>query len=129
MSFSVNDLHAVSLPGKVSPAMSAHLAGSNPGQKVHAIVVLRTPATVNSRGKRQTPQERQTAIRTIRDSASSALDRIDSILKRFGGRRLSQSPSALGTIAVEITPAGISALSESDDVRAILENQPLSSVS
>lgn len=128
MSFSVNDLHAVARQGKVSDAMSAHLAGSNPAQKVQAIVVLRTSGPTKSRGTRQTPEERQTAISAIRDSAASAVERIDVILSRFGGRRLSESPSALGIIAVEITPVGISALSESDDVRAILEDQPLSPV-
>ena len=125
----MNDLHAATGQGKVSHAMSAHLAGSNPAQKVHAIVVLRTSDPVKSRGARQTPEERQTAISAVRDSAASAIQRIDGILSRFGGRRLSERPSALGTIAVEITPIGISALSESDDVRAILEDQPLSPVS
>jgi len=64
----------------------------------------------------------------MRSSASAALGEIDEILKRFNGRRLSEQPSALGTLAVETTVAGISALTESDHVKAILDDQPIALV-
>ena len=39
---------------------------------------------------------------------------------------MAAGPSALGTIAVETTVAGINELAASDHVQAILEDQPIS---
>jgi hypothetical protein len=71
-------------------------------------------------------EERQAAVNELRDAVAPALQEIDEILDRFGGRRLSDQPTALGTVAVEATPAGIAALANSDYVKVILEDQPIS---
>jgi hypothetical protein len=112
---------------KVSPGFSARLIRSAPKQKVRALIVLSTSEPEeSSSGMRSTRKERQEAIGKIRDSGSQSIKHIDGILARFGGRILFHHPTALGTITIESTPAGIAALSESDSVRAILEDQPIS---
>ena len=50
---------------------------------------------------------------------------VDEVLARFGGRRLSDAPDALGSLPVETTCAGIHALAECDGVSAVLEDQPI----
>ncbi len=115
---------------KISPALLAHLARLRPKQRLRAIVVLDTgEAGPRPSERRPTPAERQAAIIAIRNRASQALEDIDAILARFGGRRLSDGPSAVGTIAVESTSAGIAALSDSDYVKAILQDQPITRIS
>ena len=127
---STNPLPALAHHGKISPAFSARLGRLKPQAKLHAIVLLgelkasrqAAPAT------RPTPVERRAAIEEMRGAAVEALDEIDNILRPFGGRRLSDKPpTALGTISIESNPAGIAALAESGFVRAILEDQPISS--
>ncbi len=92
-------------------------------RKVRAVVLLQTKGAANRGARRQSPLERGVAIETIRKSAQQALVEIDSILKRFGGRRLAETPDFLGSIPVETTPAGINTLAESKLVNAILEDQ------
>ena len=53
------------------------------------------------------------------------VDEVDGVLGRFDGKRLGDGVTALGTVLVEATPAGILALSESQHVDAVLEDQPL----
>jgi len=111
---------------RIDAGMLARLAKSKPGQKIRALVLLNIPnVQQNASGKRTGAAERASASRSIRDSSAAAVESVDLILKRFEGRRLTE-PSALGTIAIESTPAGIKAISESQDVRAILEDQPVS---
>ena len=50
---------------------------------------------------------------------------IDRILGETGGMRLAEHPDALGSLPVETNPDGILALSASDAVKAILEDQPV----
>ena len=126
----MDDLHAISRQGKVSPDVLARLVRSGPGQRLRAIVLLNTPDSAqHPAGKRPNRNQRQARIDEIRDSASPALEEIDGILVRFDGRRLSAKPTILGTIAVETTPSGIAALSESAYVKAILQDQPVARVS
>ncbi len=115
--------------GKISQEFSARLARLKPTDKIRAVVLLRLPETNGkSSGARPTREERRAAIDSVLSSASVGLREIDEILKCFNGRRLSEQPSALGTIGVETTAAGISALTESDHVKAVLEDQALSLV-
>lgn len=124
----MDDLNAIRPQGKISPAVLARLARLGPKQRLRAIIVLHTPEAKSSSGKRPTRGERQAVIDEIRKHAPQAIENIDAILTRFGGRRLSEHPTALSTIAVESTPAGIAALSESNYVKAILQDQPVSRV-
>lgn len=111
--------------GKISSEFAARLDGLAPQQMNRVIVLLNAQKTGKSTGHRQSRAERQAAIEVIRKSAEQALDYIDGVLERFGGKRLAESPDALGSIPVETTAAGINALAESEKVRAILEDQTI----
>src|SRR5262249_5363099 len=125
----MSDLHKVEHHGKISPAFSARLVRLKPKQKVHAVILLRTQESAErAPGRPTTPDKRQAATNEIGASTTRALRDIDAILSRFEGRRLSDKPTVLGTLAIESTPAGISALTDSDHIKAILENQPISQV-
>jgi hypothetical protein len=115
---------------KVSSTFSARLARLKPDRKLRVVLVLRpNNGQVYASGEVRTQQGRQTAIEGNRNAASGAIKEIDRILARVEGRRLSDNPTALGTIAIESTPAGIAELSHSDYVKAILEDQPISRLS
>lgn len=125
----MDELHALPSRRKISPAVLARLAKSKPTQKLRAIDLLNTMEPgVLLLGTSSNRNERQAIVDEVRSQASKALPKIDIILTRFDGRRLSETPPALGTIAIERTPAGIAALSESDYVNAILQDQPISGV-
>jgi hypothetical protein len=125
----MGDLQQSAHHGKLSPEFSSRLASLKPTQKLHAIVVLRTPALAGRPSRaRPTREQRQATIGDIRNSATEALRAIDAVLRRFHGRRLSGQPTALGTVSVESTAAGISALIDSEHVRAIMEDQPIAPV-
>jgi hypothetical protein len=110
---------------KISSEFSTRLARVEPGDKVHAFVLLRTSGTSSRSSKRQSRGERKAAVEAARKSAERALTDIDSILKRHDGRRLARRPNALGSMPVETTAAGIKALASSRWVQAILEDQPI----
>lgn len=113
---------------KISPGFKARLERLVPQQKVRVIVLLRTNEAGKAHRRRQSREERQTAIEAIRKSAERALMDIDSILKRFGGQRLATTPDALGSIPVKTTAAGIATLAASEHVKAILEDQAITRV-
>lgn len=110
---------------KIGPEFAVRLKRLAPQQKIRAIVMLYTKGVSELPGQRQSHAERQKAIEEIRKSVEPALADIDDILKRFGGRRLANSPDALGSTPVESTVAGITALAASKHVRAILEDQAI----
>ena len=60
---------------------------------------------------------------SVRQAGSAALDSIDKILAGHDGKRLANGAGSLGTVPVETTAEGIRALAESDQVKAILEDQ------
>jgi hypothetical protein len=106
---------------KISTTFSARLRRLGQAGTIRAIVLLehdRTAVSVHT--------DRAQAIDALRESASNALSEIDRILTRFDGRRLADQPNALGYVPVETTAAGLRALAESDHVRAVIEDQPIS---
>jgi hypothetical protein len=114
---------------KIGTAFRARLEHMNQQQKVHAIVLLRLGDSEVTPGRRQSPAERQAAIHAMRKSTEPALIEIDCVLKQFGGKRLASSVNALGAVAVETTPEGITTLATLDSVKAIVEDQPISLLS
>ncbi len=111
---------------KISQEFAARLGRLKSGQKIRAILLLQSHGGLQSAAERvRSRHARQEAITLIRQSSGQALDAIDRILERFGGKRLADV-NALGSIPVETTLAGISALAASDHVRTILEDQPIS---
>jgi hypothetical protein len=111
---------------KLSTEFKARLDRLGPQQKVRAIVMLHGKDTGKTPARRQSSAERQAAIESVRKSAEQALVDIDRILECFDGQRLAKSPDALGSISVETTAAGITALASCGHVKAILEDQPIS---
>ncbi len=110
---------------KISYEFESRLKLLDPRQKVRAIVLLQTenadlPSTRPSRA------DRQKVISAIRQTAEAALPEIDEILERFEGTRLGHSINALGSITVEAPAKGIRALAASAQVKAVLEDQPIS---
>lgn len=110
---------------KISPQFAARLKHFGPTDKVRAIVLLHTGDVDAAPCKRQTGSERQATIEAMRSAAEQALDDVDGILAQFDGQRLAESPDALGSVPVETTSAGITALASSERVRAILEDQSI----
>ena len=110
---------------KISSEFAARLTHLAPNQKVRAIVMLTAQGPPGLRGRRQSDTERQTTIETMRKSAAQALGNIDDILQRYEGKRLTDNPDALGSIPIEIIPAGIDALAASEWVKAIIEDQEI----
>lgn len=112
---------------KISPEFASRLRHLAPEKQVRAIVMLRTE-TVGSAGRRgATSADRQVAIAAVRKAAEPVLHHIDVLLDRFSGRRLRGEVDALGCIPVEATPDGIRALTDLDQIQAVLEDQPISS--
>ena len=111
---------------KISREFGNRLAGMPPEEKVQAVVVLERNSAKRPTSRRQDRAERALAIEAVKKSAGTALAQMDKTLKEFGGRRLQADLTALGTITVEATPAGIKALALSKGVRAVLEDQRMS---
>lgn len=114
---------------KISAQFFARLKRLKPNDRLRAVVLLNTPETDGKSSRvRPTREERRQEAGNLRDSLGSAVREIDEILERVGGRRLSQQPSALGTLAIETTTKGIAALVESDYVKTIVDDQPIALV-
>lgn len=114
-----------SLKGKLGPAFAAWLLGVRPSQRIRATVVLRAQEPGEVSVRRQSRTERRAAIDTLRKGMEPALAEVDRILERHRGKRLTHEIDALGSVPVETTLAGITALAASEFVKAILEDQPL----
>jgi hypothetical protein len=114
---------------KISREFESRLDRFDPEQKVRAIVMLQVEGPRPGAGRQQTRKGRHATIESTRRSSETSLPEIDSILERFSGKRLTQNVNALASILVETTPAGIRALAESGRVSAIIEDQPISSMS
>lgn len=80
------------------------------------IVMLKVDIDAPASRTRQTAGERWAAIDAVVQKASEALPAIDEIISRHGGRRISDSPDALGGVVIETTQAGAEALRALDSV-------------
>src|SRR5262245_41664194 len=101
---------------RISPQFRMRLHQLDPVQKVSAIVMLQT--TGNARATDQhTRSARKQTVESVRLAATEVLPQIDKILDRYDGKRLSETPTALGTVLVETTAEGILALADSEYVK------------
>ena len=116
------------LRAKISPIFAARLAQLGPEEKVRAIIMLGTENAHGVLKKRSTKTKRRVAIKNTRQSVTEVLPDIDRILKRYHGKRLKSAIDALGAVPVITTPAGINALTSSEHVKAIFEDQAISRV-
>jgi hypothetical protein len=121
---------------KLSLQFRLRLNSLDQHERVHAIVILDHDENNADDGSGVEPKsrprhsraDRSAAVETIREKAKAALPEVDRILEQFEGRRLSDEVTSLGTILVEATPSGISALAMSERVKAILEDQSISAL-
>ncbi len=114
---------------KISREFTARLESRESDEMVRAIVMLETEPAARGTGRRALRTQRNKLTEAMQRSVEAAADDIAEVLEKFGGRRLEHQLDALGSLAVETTPAGIKALSECPRVRAILEDQSLSLIS
>ncbi|MBH8563706.1 hypothetical protein I8748_16155 [Nostoc sp. CENA67] len=117
--------HDAPNPNKVSPEFASRLSNLEPQQKVRVIVLLQVQDAENLTNKRQSRNERQAAIKAMRESAEQALGNIVEIIQKFDGQQLSEHADLLGSILIEITVAGVNALAESKAVKAVIEDQSI----
>jgi hypothetical protein len=110
---------------KLNPEFAARLTQIDPHQKVRVIVLLQVRSIEQIAGKRQSRLERQATIQSLRESAARSLANIDEIIQHFEGKLLVDCPDALGSISIEITPAGIEALAKSEAVKAVMEDKSI----
>jgi len=114
---------------KISPEFAARLEHLGPREEVRAIVLVRTSGAQGPTDAPQSREGRKAAVKATRRSAEQAMEDIDGILARFHGQRLADHPDALGSLPVETTAAGIKALTSSQWVQAIMEDQPIHLIS
>jgi hypothetical protein len=110
---------------KISAEFAARLARGPADRPCRSIVLLQTGAGSDA-PKHPGRSQRKAAVAAVKESAQKALEVVDEVLERIGGRRLSAAPDALGSIRVEVTPEGIYKLAHLKEVKAVLEDQGLS---
>jgi hypothetical protein len=110
---------------KLNPEFAARLTQLEPHQKVRVVVLLQSRGDENLGGKRQSRLERQATIQSLRESATQSLANINEVVQYFDGKLLVDYPNALGAISIEITAAGIDALTKSNDVKAVMEDRSI----
>ena len=110
---------------KVSDTLRSRLEARDPMDRVRAIVLLELAGTRTGRQRRLSGEDRRRLAEEHRQAFASWLPEIDRILSETGGKRLAEHPDAVGSLLVETCPAGIVALSQSEAVKAILEDQPV----
>ena len=96
---------------------------------VRAIVVLETERTTKGIGRRALRTQRKKLTEAAERAVEAATDDIANVVKKYGGHLLAGKLESLGSLAVETTPAGIKALTDCPQVRAILEDQSISLIS
>ena len=92
---------------------------------MRAIVLLQPRTTGTGQSRRLSGEVRRKLAESHRQWFATRLPEIDRILDETGGKRLAEYPDTLGSLPVETNPDGILALSASDAVKAILEDQPV----
>ena len=89
-------------------------------------MVLLETSEQSSAPHRHNLRRRRTAIGALRIACRPVLVDMDEVLAKWGGRRLDDDVSALGTVAIEATPAGIKILANLKDVQTVIEDQNVS---
>ena len=113
---------------KISAEFARRLERLGPRDKVRAILLLGNESEETSSLERRSAAGRAATIEVVRETAQRILPDIDPVLRRYHGRRLADTVDGLGSMPIEITPAGISALAALKHIKTILEDQPITSV-
>ena len=112
-------------PYELGAVLAARLASIPADETLHAVVLLET-SEQSSAPHRHNLRQRRTAIGALRIACRPVLVDMDEVLAKWGGRRLDDEVSALGTVAIEATPAGIKILANLKDVQTVIEDQNVS---
>lgn len=110
---------------KISPEFAARLASLKSQDRIRVLVFLQVPVSDNTRLQRLSPEQRKAQIVATQKAAENSLNQIQPIIKQYNGQLLADSPSLVGTIPVEITVAGVYVLSQSHQVKGIVEDQDI----
>lgn len=111
---------------KISNEFSAKLSQLSENEEICAIVVVKTEISSGPMARRELRSKRREKIMEVKNSAKKALDEIDKILTKLGGKRLSNDVNSLGCITVKTTADGILSLASSTHVKSIMEDQQVS---
>jgi hypothetical protein len=114
---------------KVSDALRSRMEHRPPRERMRAVVLLQPQTTGTGQSRRLSGETRRKLAEAHRQWFATRLPEIDRILNETGGKRLAEHPDALGSLPVETNLDGIRALSASDAVKAILEDQAVQLVS
>lgn len=109
----------------MSAVFRKRLASLGPDGTVRAVIMLAGPGGSDKRTKRMSAGERKARIAARVRAAQCCLPDIDGVIETHGGRRLDEDVNAFGAIAVETTALGFEALASLENVKAILEDQPI----
>ena len=112
-------------PSKLSEEFAARLDSTPAHEKLYAVVLL-DPRHERTRSHRHSSRQRRATVGALRKACRHVLVDLDEILENCGGRRIDNEVSALGTVAVEATPAGIKKLARLKDVKTVLGDQNVS---
>jgi len=111
--------------GKIGPEFLNRLNRLDPEQKIRIIVMLFIGGK-KTRNKRLTHAKRSEKMKDILKLSQKAIFEIDHTLEKYGGQKLASKPNALGSLPIEITVSGVNALASLKEVKAIMEDQPIS---
>lgn len=111
---------------KISPEFARRLGRLAPGALVRAVVLLGMGPLPTAASGRPSKQQRKALGEAIRTAAAPALAEVDHLLELSGGRLLKSGPDVFGSIPVAAPASVLLDLADSEHVRAILENQPVS---
>ncbi len=109
----------------ISPQFAARLANMKSTEPMQVVVVLDVSRGKPQGGARISVKRRKALAKKTRSIANSLLPAIDAVVEKFNGQRVSKSADSLGCIVIKLTPSGIRAVAALDDVRAVMEDQPI----
>ena len=110
---------------KISPEFFDKLNRLDPKQKIRIVVMLYT-SEMGKKSRHQPRAERKKAMESILEASKKAIPEIDAILNRYGGEKWASAPDVLGCLPLETTVSGVNALTSLKEVKAVLEDQPIS---
>ena len=110
---------------KISPEFLNRLNRLDPEQKIRIIVMLFIGGKKTT-NKRLPHAKRAEKMKNILKSSEKAIFEIDHTLEKYGGQKLASKPNALVSLPVETTVSGVNALASLKEVKAIMEDQPIS---
>ncbi len=109
----------------IGASLRATLRRAPSGKLLQVVVMVDLPP-VEALADRSAIRARRKRIAAQAKAATREISgELDGLLKQFGGQRFEMDAGAIGAIALETTSRGIRAIAALDDVKAVVEDQPL----